>query len=511
MTAARILVVDDKEGMREGCREVLEARGHLVEVAEDGLEGLNKAQSNSYDLVLIDVKMPKIDGLDLLRQVKESDPDVECVVITGYATLELAVQATKLGAYDFLAKPFMPRELLAVVSRALERRRLTLEARRLREEAARNLLEIAAEKSRLRTIINCMRDGVLVTNREGRVVLANPAAQSLLAEPGEELYGRRCSECVADDGLLEIIAQALSAEAEQPKMHSRELTLGPNAETVVMANVAPVSEDRGEPVGCIVVLHDITRLKELERVKEQFVRMVAHELRAPVAAIAQYLDALRTTLPSGDLRRQDRMLGRCQDRALGLLDLIDDLLRISAIEAGRVARRIERVDAGECVREAVEFFRPQAEARGLKLRTRLEPSLPAILADRSDLSTVLTNLLSNAVKYNREGGWIEVSAQPVGAGVLVEVADGGTGIPEAELPNLFREFHRVKTRENEGIVGTGLGLSIVRRVVEAHHGQVRVRSKYGEGSVFGVWFPSPSATQPPEHEGPGLAEQPARG
>ena len=508
MRTAKILVVDDKEGMREGCREVLGARGHSVDVAEDGLEGLEKFRGGDYDLLLVDVKMPKIDGLELLRQVITADPDVACVVITGYATLELAVEATKLGAYDFLAKPFTPRELLSVANRALEKRWLTLETRRLREERERNLLEIAAEKSRLRTIINCMRDGVLVTNREGQVVLANPAAQRLLAEPGQELTGRPYVECLADAGLREVIGQVLVGEGDRVGMYSRELTLGPGGEVAVMANVAAVSEDdphpqplsheagegcrrlgEGQPLGCVVVLHDITRLKELERIKEQFVRMVAHELRAPVGVIAQYVDALKATLASGDVERQARMLDRCYDRAMGLLSLVDDLLRMSAIDAGRVARKVERLDVGECIREAVEFFRPQAQAKGLDLRMRLEASLPAVLADRSDLGTVLTNLLSNAVKYNRPNGWIEVSARPVGAGVQIDVADGGQGIPEAELPMLFREFHRVKTKENEGTTGTGLGLSIVKRVVEAHHGQVRVRSKYGEWSVFSVWLP----------------------
>jgi signal transduction histidine kinase len=263
-----------------------------------------------------------------------------------------------------------------------------------------------------------------------------------------------------------------------------------------MANVAAIveqpSEGRREALGCVVVLHDVSRLKELERAKEQFIRMVAHELRAPMAVIVQSLDAVLGGAVSGDSARQQRILSRCKDRALGLISLVEDLLRVSAIEAGRIARKVEPVDVGEAVRETVAFFRPQAEARGIELRTVVEECVPPVSVDRSDLGLVLTNLLSNAIKYNRDGGWVEMSARASGKGVSIEVADGGVGIPDEHQAGVFKEFYRVKTPETVRIAGTGLGLPIVKRLVEAHHGRVWLRSKYGEGSTFGVWLPGPA-------------------
>jgi NtrC-family two-component system sensor histidine kinase KinB len=240
----------------------------------------------------------------------------------------------------------------------------------------------------------------------------------------------------------------------------------------------------------VAVLHDITRLKELERVKEQFVRMVAHELRAPIAAISQSLDAVLIGALAADHERQQEMLRRCQVRATELLDLIEDLLRVSAIEAGRVARKVEPVALGPAVEEVIVLLGAQASARGIEVRDAVPSDLPPVLVDRSDLVLVLTNLVGNALKYNRDGGWAEVSAQLVADGVTVEVADGGYGIPEAQQAGLFTEFYRVRTRETSRVSGTGLGLSIVKRLVEAHGGRVWVRSKHGEGSTFGFWLPN---------------------
>ena len=493
----RILVADDKPGMREGCREALVGQGYEVDVAADGLEAWEMTQRRAYDLLVVDVKMPKLDGLELLGRARGLDPDVVCVVITGYATLELAVQATKLGAYDFLAKPFTPRELLASTGKALEVRRLALETRRLREERDRSLLAIATEKSRLRTTINCIGDGVLVINREGQIALVNPAAQRLLAPDGRPLLGRAYTEAIEVEGLREIIAQALVASGTASISYARELRLSEGGETTVAANAAPIVDDglgsSGETLGCVAALYDITRVKELEKVREQFVRLVAHELRAPLAAISQSLDAVLIGAVAADPERQTQMLRRCQVRATELLDLIEDLLRVSAIEAGRVARKVEPVDLGATAAEVIELLSAQASGRGVEVRSRIPADLPLISADRADLVLVLTNLVGNAVKYNRDGGWIEVSAQASADGVSIEVADGGYGIPEAQQAGLFKEFYRVRTRETARVTGTGLGLSIVKRLVEAHRGRVWVRSKHGEGSTFGFWLPRTTA------------------
>ncbi|MHB1004337.1 MAG: ATP-binding response regulator [Chloroflexota bacterium] len=484
-----ILVVDDEAGMREACRWVLTTEGYQVELAVNGKEGLDKLRKGAYEVALIDLKMPGLDGLELLRLAHEQSPDTVCIMITGYATLDTAVDATKRGAYEFISKPFTPEELTCSVQRALERRRFALEARRLREEMERNMLQLSTEKSRIRSIVNCMVDGVVVTNRDNQLVLINPSALRMLRIEQMDVIGRP----VGSVGLADDVANLMTSQLAKPgvEMAVREFNAG---ETVLMANVATVRDEQGEALGSVAVLRDITQMKALDKLKSQFVRMVAHELRAPLGAISQYLDVIINGAVAGDPERQVRMLTRCQDRANTLLGLIDDLLDLSSIEAGRVARNLESVQVEALVMETVEVFRAQAEARDITVTVDAPAGLPPVLADRRDMGRVFTNLLSNAIKYNRNGGKVTVTARREGGRLCVQFADSGYGIPEEARSHLFEEFFRVKLAETERVTGTGLGLSIVKRLVEAHQGYVTAQSKLGIGSTFSVYLPIPPSS-----------------
>jgi DNA-binding NtrC family response regulator len=170
-----ILVVDDEKGIREGCRRILASEGYGVDVAENGKMALEMVTGKPYDLILVDLMMPVMGGLELMENVRQIDPGIILVVITGFATVETAVDAMKHGAYDYIPKPFNPDQLMAVINRGLDKRRLTIEKETLREERDQRLLEVASEKSKLHTIVNSMADGILVINREHQLVLWNPA------------------------------------------------------------------------------------------------------------------------------------------------------------------------------------------------------------------------------------------------------------------------------------------------------------------------------------------------
>lgn len=491
--SARILVIDDERGIREGCRRVLISEGHRVETAEDGPHGLEMATGGDFDLLLVDVKMPGMGGIELVQRVQQHDPAIVCVMITGYATLETAIEATKSGAYDFLPKPFTPDELIAKVNKALERRWLMLEARRLREERERSLLEISLEKSRLLTIINCMQDGVLVTNRDGQLVLYNPAALAMLQLRRQGLIGQPVRECVPVAQLVDMVASVVSSSGPAAAMLSQEIPA--DGGRVLMANVAPIRDERSEVLGSVTVVRDVTELKRLDRMKSQFVGMVAHELRAPLAAIQSYMDVMLSGAAGDDPRQFRRMLERSKERTGALLNLIDDLLDVSSIEAGRIARRIEWVHLPNLLLDVVEIVRPKAEARDIAITTNLPGDLPPVRADHEDMVRLFTNLLTNAVKYNRDGGSIHLSAWVDGHYLRVDVADTGIGIPKELIPKVFDEFYRVKRPETRHITGTGLGLSIVRRILEAHHGHIEVESELGKGSTFSAFLPI--VEQPP--------------
>jgi signal transduction histidine kinase len=250
--------------------------------------------------------------------------------------------------------------------------------------------------------------------------------------------------------------------------------------------------DLGETLGAVTVLQDITGLKELDRMKSDFVAMVSHELRSPVASIRQQLSVMLEGL-SGDLtQRQTRMLTRANERASGLLDLISDLLDLSKIEAGMVVQYKEPLRLEELLERVRELMLPEAEAKGLQLKLQVDPPLPLVKGDRNNLEGVFTNLVGNAIKYTPEGGEVTIRIREEGKNVSVDVSDTGIGISKKDLPRIFDRFYRVKSEKTRQIVGTGLGLCIVKHIVEAHLGTISVESEEGGGSIFTVVLPAES-------------------
>ncbi len=485
--AHTILVIDDEPGILRGCERVLRARGHRVMLADRAEHGLELLRENSeIDLALVDLRMPGMDGLELLAQAGSIAQQTVFVVITAYATIEAAVEATKRGAYDFLAKPFSPDELVHLVDRALERVQLMRERNRLEAERRRRMLELTTEQSRLRTIINCMAEGVLVSNAEQQLVLYNPAALKVLGHDGTGARPELVSDIVESQEIVEMIGEA----SEAAKRVSREVKLGePSQELWALVDVAPVTDEASAQfLGTVTVLRDITELKRVEQVKAQFVNMIAHELRAPLAAVDGYLSVMMEGLVK-DSEKQKEMVSRSKRRLEALLNLVGDLLDVARMEAGTVRREISAQNVAEIAAETTELMKPFAEEAEVGLQYDVPDSLPPVEADHEELIRLLNNLVSNAIKYNRRGGRVTVTAEQDGPYVKVVVADTGVGISEEGVRKLFTEFFREKTAETRNVTGTGLGLSIVKRIVDFYHGRVDVRSQPGEGSTFTVWLP----------------------
>jgi signal transduction histidine kinase len=492
----KILVVDDEAGIRRGCDRVLRSEGYrvlLAEAAEQGIEILG--QDPDIDLALVDLRMPGMSGFDFLQRARAIAPETVFVVITAYATLEAAVEATKRGAYDFIAKPFAPDDLLRIVNRALERVNLIRQRNRLEAERRQRMLELSTEQTRLRTVVDCMTDGVLVCNAEQILVLYNPAALRLLdpAPAGPEPVPVR--RAVVSGELIEMI----EAASEKKTRLSNELRLArPSGEEWVLANVAPVVEPDGTRLlGTVTVVRDITALKQIERVKAQFVNMVAHELRAPLAAVDGFLSVLQEGYAQ-DPGKQQEILGRSRRRIRALVELVGDLLEVSRMEAGTVRREVAPQRIAEILEEVAGLMRPLAEQNGISVETRIEEELPSIEADREDLIRLASNLLSNAIKYNKPEGRVEVGAEQEGPFVRLRFADTGIGIGEEGRKRLFSEFFREKRPEARQVTGTGLGLSIVKSIVDFYQGRIEVESEIGKGSVFTVYLPFRHSVALPE-------------
>ncbi len=484
----RMLVVDDERGLREGIRRIFQGEGFDVATAENGTEGIARGLEREFDVVLLDLMMPDVDGLTVLGALHERWPDTEYLMITAYAGIDTAVQATKLGATTYIPKPFTPDQIILEVRRALETRRLTLEARALRAEQERRLLEISREQSRLRTIINAISDAVFVTNLEDEIVLANPQTRSLFAFPTSIKAGDRIVDLLPAE-VISHIDEAKVRLAEGVELVSREWEMRPDLALVVAMKTAPVRDRDGAVIGYVTTLNDVTTHKQLDHQKSQFVSMVAHELKAPLAAISGYLDTMQAKLLGSDLSAYETMVDRSRARLGSMIDLINDLLGISRMELGTARRDIEPVDLQAVTAGVAEFLTQEMTKRSITWSAVFDADMPLVDFDRDELARVMTNLVSNAIKYNREGGAIHVEGVRDDDSVLVRVRDTGIGMRPEESAMLFREFYRAKNEKTRSIPGTGLGLSIVKRIIESYHGNVRVDSEYGEGTTFTLRIP----------------------
>ena len=487
--AITILVVDDEKGIREGCRRILTSEGYTVDVAENGKQGLDKVKAVSYDLILVDLMMPVMGGIEFMEAVRQFDSEIIMIVITGFATVETAVEAMKHGAYDYVPKPFTPEQLVSVLNRGLEKRRLSKEAEKLREERDQKLLEVASEKSKLHAIVNSMADGIIVINRERQLVLWNPATIKMLDLNVKLEAGKDFKEIIEEKDLVDVINKAFSPDFSQYTVLSEEIELTKGETKTIMVHVACVRDEKGSDLGVVSTFRDITGLKEVEEVKSQFVTMVAHELRAPLAAVEGYLTAYLTGVAGTDPQFNRQMLERARLRSQSLMELVNDLLQFVRLESKKVVRKKELLDMSDIIVNTLELLKQQGTSKDLVFQLDMPEKLPLIEADRTEMEQLITNLISNAIKYNVKNGKVIVSVVPDTHYLNIKVTDTGIGIEEESLPCIFDEFYRVQGAKTRYTTGTGLGLSIVKRIVESHFGRIEVESKVDKGTTFTVKLP----------------------
>ncbi len=369
METLRLLVVDDEPGMRLAVARVLntytvrlgdagdETLNFAVETAESGEDALEAMARSAPDLLLLDMKLPGMSGLDVLKEVRERRYNTLIVMITAYATLETAIEATKRGAHDFLPKPFTPEDLRVAVRRAVRHYLIQREARRLAEEK--------------------------------------------------------------------------------------------------------------------------------RQVRFQFISVLGHELKAPLAAVEGFLQILKDGSAGNDPDVIARIVDRALVRTEGMRKLIVDLLNLTRIESGQKRRELAPVDLRDVARASIETVSAAAAARNITLALDAPETAPMI-GDRGELEIILNNLISNAVKYNRDGGRVDIGIGPLEPGWRLRVVDTGIGMAPEDCARLFQEFVRIRNDKTRAIPGTGLGLSIVRKLAQLYGGEATVESEPGVGSTFTV-------------------------
>lgn len=353
------------------------------------------------------------------------------------------------------------------------------------------IMEISREKDYLQTILKGMSEGVLVVDGRGRIRMVNEALRKLFPLPPEVL-DRTLLELIRNAELEEAIREAI----KNGKNSAFELTLTTSpgrSYEVNVVGIRPTSErinQEGREIwGAIAVFHDISRLKELERIRQDFVANVSHELRTPLTTIKGYAETLLEGAMKEEVAFQFvQVIKRHTDR---LTKIVEDLLTLSKIESKECQLKMEVFSLRDLIDDVIGFVKEPAEKKKISISQNEIPSFLTLKADRNYLEQVLINLLDNAIKYTPEGGRITISAiENNSEEIQFSVGDNGIGIPKEDLPRIFERFYRVDKGRSQELGGTGLGLSIVKHLVQAHGGRIWVESRLGEGSTFYFTLPS---------------------
>jgi two-component system, OmpR family, phosphate regulon sensor histidine kinase PhoR len=348
----------------------------------------------------------------------------------------------------------------------------------------RTIADLGTEKSTLESVLAHMSDGLLIVGADGTLTLVNPPAERIFGITVHQAVGHRFIEVIHHfelDALLRQVERERVPLSHDVEVHYPEHRL-------LRVQVNPVSGHAGQFLGTVIVAQDITDLRRVDLVRQEFVANVSHELRTPLTS----LRALAETLQEGAIHDSDaspRFLGRMISEIDRLTLLVNDLLDLSAIESGSAKLEMAPVPLTEVIEEVVAKFRPVAERRGIALRVERENGLPPAWGDRDRLTQAVTNLVDNAVKYTPEGGAVTVSGRDQGPLVAVSVTDTGIGIAPEHLPRIFERFYRVDRSRSRALGGTGLGLSIVKHIATSHGGRVEVQSSEGRGSRFTLLVP----------------------
>jgi two-component system phosphate regulon sensor histidine kinase PhoR len=341
----------------------------------------------------------------------------------------------------------------------------------------RTIRTLTEERNLSSAILDSMVEGVLVVNAAERVVFANHSFAEILGMGVPPLSGSGLVECVRQTELIEAVRKVLGGE---PRVQS-EIVTGTLRQHFFAATIASVRTTGTD--GAVLVLHDITDLRKLERVRRDFVANVSHEFRTPLTAIQGFAETLLAGAMD-DPQNRGRFLEIIVEHSRRLARLTEDLLMLSKMDADRLEFETRRIHVGQFIESCIETAQPRARDKDLQLSVNLDQKVPDIAGDRRRLTEVLQNLLDNAIQYTPAGGQIMVSAGVSDVEVVFTVTDTGIGIPQAEQPRIFERFYRVDVARSRQVGGTGLGLAIAKHLVEGHGGRIWVESDIGQGSQF---------------------------
>jgi PAS domain S-box-containing protein len=487
---ARILLVDDDAALLDALPKALRLRmnGVKIDTADSGVDALERVRQIDYDAIVSDIKMPGLDGLALLHEIRELRPKTPTLMITGHGERDLAVQALRGGAYDFVQKPIDRDYFVASLERAIQLRRLD---RQVEEQ------QLALERHA--RVLEHVDDGVFLVDDAGIIQHWNPAAHAITGIEPERALGRPATETLPGwEAVVPVIPVAaapgpgtVEAKVVPLEFGGRELWL----------SVSGVSFSDG----VVYAFRSLTEERALDELKGEFIATASHELRTPLAAIYGSAQTLRREDIDLDEGAQKGLLDVIAKESERLTRIADDILFANKLDSGQFLLGEQTVDLCALAHGVVDEMRVSfADRDNISFECAVPKGLEPVVADSDKVRQVLLNLVDNAVKYSPAGGQVTVSVTSRDGGVRLAVSDEGIGIAPLEQRRIFGKFYRVDPALVRGVGGTGLGLYICRELVRRMGGRVTVSSEEGNGSTFVVDLPL-HATPAPE-PGPAVVQ-----
>ncbi len=609
----KILIVEDEKEIRELFHEALAKEGFETVLAKDGIEGLKKLEEHSFDLIIADIKMPRMDGMEMLLKARRIDPDCFFIIVTGYASIESAIQGLQLGAYDYLQKPVDLREALtkfnhAVAARILQKKisliqeasnrlikvldlekgvketlqiilemisysaatvlihesdrsplqfvlfhpdhqshvqklaeqslqsfnRLSNEKvsknniprieiaepnctrslsnhpltfplkiqnktigivnfydldldpqkKRTRDDKTIGMIQVllnqfglmvqtiqsllSVQQQHMQSILSSMTDAVIMTDRFHRPIVLNSAAESLLQgkSPGQRI-----------DSNLELFARLplnlketfLHLSQSEKKEFRQEIAID---SSIYQASISLVKESQENILGMVTVFRNITHEKQIEKMKDDFVAMMTHELKTPLTNILGFASLCHDPAYGGIKAKQKEFIQLIESNSRHLLETINELLDLSKMEAGRMSYQYTTLDMKNLINESIQDFLAQSVQKKITVEFKPSNSANSVFeGDYQKIRKVLQNLLGNALKFTPPEGKIKIELNPLKESLRVVVSNSGKSIPVPQLEKIFEKFYQIENigQHSEGV---GLGLAICRQIISDHDGKI---------------------------------------
>jgi two-component system phosphate regulon sensor histidine kinase PhoR len=428
------------------------------------------------DIDLLQAKAYKVVGVSVIGILLFSfGLTVFVSVFISRPLMEMSLIAKAMAQGDFSRKTYIhSKDEIGDLAQALNT---------MSEDIKGKIESINSERVKLDLVLSSMFEGVIVTDADEKIILMNPSLRKLFLIDSDP-EGKKLLEVIRNTAVDEMVERIINGKQQ---LATEEIVINISEEKILKVNGVPImSNNRLE--GAILVFHDITELRRLENMRQDFVANVSHELRTPISSIKGYAE----TLLEGALEDKENakeFISIIYQDSNRLASLINDLLDLSKIESNKLKMSFAVLDPVSLIKKGVTVIENQAKAKSITLKIDIPQSLPKIKADETRLIQVMINLIDNAIKYSPEGATATISTKIVDNALQIDVSDTGIGISEEDLSRVFERFYRVDKARSRELGGTGLGLSIVKHIVSAHGGQVWVKSELGHGSIFSFTIP----------------------